>query len=276
MTLDDPTKRAGRVVRLTPRRILIYTVGSLGDTLLTIPAFHALRAAYPGARLVLLSNRQAGTRNVLAQDLVVPIGLCDEALTYVVRKGPFGPVLNGATKLCLLIRLRLSGFDAVAYLVERFQGDPRLVRDRRFFRLAGIPRLLGMDGLEPPPRARGLEIRRTQHRVDEILHRLFASGVDVPSRGRGRIEFEPTDSDASEFRAWKSSLHAHSKRPWIAIGPGSKMRSKIWPVGNFDELVRRLLANFDVWPVVFGGVEDQKVGEQLVSSWAGAAWQLEG
>jgi ADP-heptose:LPS heptosyltransferase len=36
--------------------ILIFRIGSLGDTLVVLPAFHLIRQQYPTSRIVLLTN----------------------------------------------------------------------------------------------------------------------------------------------------------------------------------------------------------------------------
>ena len=51
---------------LNPCRILIFSTGSLGDTLLVVPAVRVLREQFPLAELVLLSDVQAGSHYVLA------------------------------------------------------------------------------------------------------------------------------------------------------------------------------------------------------------------
>ena len=38
------------------KRVLIYRLGSLGDTLIALPAFHLIARAFPGAERRLLTN----------------------------------------------------------------------------------------------------------------------------------------------------------------------------------------------------------------------------
>ena len=60
-----------------------------------------------------------------------------------------------------------------------------------------------------------------------------------------------------------------SKRLWIAIGPGSKVPAAV-AFETFEELGRKLIKEFDIWPVVFGGEED-KDDWRLASRGNGAA-----
>jgi len=56
-------------------------------------------------------------------------------------------------------------------------------------------------------------------------------------------------------------------RLWIAIGPGSKMPAKVWPKDRFINVVQHLIDSHDIWPVVFGGNEDESLGRELLASW---------
>ena len=54
----------------------------------------------------------------------------------------------------------------------------------------------------------------------------------------------------------------------VAVGPGSKMLpAKRWPLEEDGEVGQRLIETYDVWPVVFGGVEDRSGGEALLAQW---------
>ncbi len=251
----------------SPRSILIFSTGSLGDTLLVVPALHALRQHYPNAELVLLSDIQGGSYYVLAQDVLLGTGLIDRTLTYVVHRRPLAPLANLAQRLVLAARLRRGGFDALAYCVEAYRRDRRVARDRLFFRLAGIRRFIGMDGLEGRPTATGLAIETVTHRADELLHRFAAAGIPVPPIGEGVLDLNLGNADQAAFDRWRAGLPPDGGRPWIGIGPGSKMPAKVWPAERFADLGRKLVDRFDVWPVVFGGPEDAALGARLVQSW---------
>jgi ADP-heptose:LPS heptosyltransferase len=45
------------------------------------------------------------------------------------------------------------------------------------------------------------------------------------------------------------------------------MPAKRWPLRRFERLITDLIAEFDVWPVVFGGEEDRVIGEWLLQRW---------
>ncbi len=52
------------------KKILVYRIGHLGDTLVSLPAICAIRKSYPKAHIVLLTNSNTSYPNyVLARDV---------------------------------------------------------------------------------------------------------------------------------------------------------------------------------------------------------------
>ena len=45
------------------------------------------------------------------------------------------------------------------------------------------------------------------------------------------------------------------------------MPAKIWPVECYLEVVQQLIEKFDIWPVIFGGIEDKSLAQFMVSKW---------
>jgi ADP-heptose:LPS heptosyltransferase len=70
-----------------------------------------------------------------------------------------------------------------------------------------------------------------------------------------------------EVACWLDQLPSDDGRPWVGVGPGSKMPAKRWPEDRFREVVRELIEEFEIWPVVFGGAGDAPLGRRLISGW---------
>jgi heptosyltransferase-3 len=47
---------------LKPVHAIVYRLGSLGDTVVALPEFHAVRRAFPEARITLLTNRTVSAK----------------------------------------------------------------------------------------------------------------------------------------------------------------------------------------------------------------------
>ena len=110
------------------RKVLIYLFGSLGDTIVAVPALRAIRRHFHGSQLVLLQNIQNG--NLVKASETLPEGLVDRHLAYKNE-------LAGSEKISefylLWRRLRREHFDAVVYLVNSERPARSVFRDRFFF-----------------------------------------------------------------------------------------------------------------------------------------------
>ena len=66
---------------------------------------------------------------------------------------------------------------------------------------------------------------------------------------------------------WLATQSPDQGRPWFGVAAGSKMPSKRWPKERFREVVKQLITEYRVWPIVFGGKEDAALGKELLSAW---------
>jgi lipopolysaccharide heptosyltransferase III len=250
-------------------KILFFHTGSLGDTLAVVPAMWAVRQQFPDSHITLLSDRHVGKNYVTAREVLEGSQVVDEFTEYGVESRFGAKIFNIVRKLTLLARLRMQRFDAVAYLVHlhSMNVSKRIKRDRRFFQLAGIKTTWGMVKPFPwPTKCDDEPLPKIPSMSEQLLCRLRTSGINIPF-GELRTDIGINEHDASNLGDWTSNLANDGRRPWIAVAPGTKMASKKWPVARFVEVVNRLIAEFDVWPVVFGGGEDQPLADEMIQTW---------
>jgi ADP-heptose:LPS heptosyltransferase len=105
-------------------------------------------------------------------------------------------------------------------------------------------------------------IRRESDLLLNRLARDLPASVLQPS-----FELNLGAREEDLLNGWLGAQAADGARPWLAVGPGTKMPAKQWPIERFREVVARLIEEFDVWPVVFGGGEDRQAGEILLNDW---------
>lgn len=249
-------------------RILVFRIGQLGDTIVALPAMWVIRRHFPTAHLTLLSDRHPGKPYVLAADLLKGAGIFDHFDSYLVDDSAGGRMLRAVRMAQLLIKLRRQHYDALVYLAPSTRTSQQVERDRKFFGLAGLKQFYGMNGFRALPRkVPGQPLGATPSEADLLLERLAADGLPVPPAGQGSLELRLGAAEETEVKSWLNQLPDDGGRPWIGIGPGSKMPAKRWPETQFREVVARLIGEFDLWPVVFGGPEDNAIGERLFASW---------
>ncbi|HLX61635.1 MAG TPA: glycosyltransferase family 9 protein [Planctomycetota bacterium] len=244
--------------------VLVFRTGQFGDTIAALPAFWAVRRHFEHDRLTLLGDVQYGKKFVTAKDVLTGTGLFDDYLSYTFHPAILGKIESAAR---LMWALRKRRFDVLVYLnVER--SKQAIARDRRFFRLAGIKRFIGMEReFTLPRKIPGMQLPRLPFEADLTLSRLSASGLAIPAPGTGCMDLRLDANDERKVNEWLSHLAPDGGRAWIAICAGSKMPSKVWPSKRFADAVEQLIARFDVWPVVVGGPEDSTIAGDLLKHW---------
>jgi len=248
-----------------PKRILVFRIGHLGDTLVAVPAFNSIRDAFPDAEIVLLSNSDAANPGYVAARSVLPErGLFDDWIVY--SKGE-GIVRAGLAYAGLIRELRRRQFDALYYLMTRNRSAASVKRDRIFFRAAGITAVAGdrylLNHLVGPGVEKPLPIVR---RESEFLLDLLADSGVVASDKHSEIHIAEEEAQtADEWLSANCGADFRNKR-LIAVAPGSKWDSKVWNEDKYRAVLRRLIDRCEVFPVVFGGREDRAKGERILTA----------
>jgi ADP-heptose:LPS heptosyltransferase len=248
------------------KRILVFRIGQLGDTIVALPAMWTVRRHFQNAHLALLCDRHPGKRYVLGSDLLEGAHIFDEVLSYPVSD--LGFILKPGRMANLLAAIRRRKFDTLVYLAPSNRTIEQVERDRWFFSLAGIKHFIGMEGF--PHLAAKIPdqpLAGTNSETDLLLKRLTVSGLRTASDRNNLMDLGLGPAEGGQVSNWLSQLQSDGDRPWVAIGPGSKMPAKRWPLERFKQIVSSLIEEFDIWPVVFGGQEDKALGDQLLNHW---------
>lgn len=250
--------------------MLIFRVGHLGDTVVALPAFWAIRDSFPKAHITLLSNRHVVSGRVSPDHVMPRERLIDDYLNYPSNDG--GRHLISMFRLWLTLRRR--NFDTLVYLAPRLKLPQDVRRDLQFFRLAGIRTVIGNHGFDPLPRREGNQpLPQLQHEAGHLLHRLSLSGIPVPPAQEGDPELALTGEEFSAAEEWLRA-NIPNRSQWdrlVGFGPGSKWPSKIWPEDRFLQIGRSLIEERNIFPIIFGGPEDRDIGSRLIAAWGRGA-----
>ena len=247
------------------KRILVFRIGQLGDTIVGLPAYWAVREHFPKAHLALLRDSHKGKSYVSPEKVLPSEGLFDEYIAYFGNEG--GTRLREIIKLVL--KLRRSRYDTLAYLYPSGRKFWKVWMDLFFFRCAGVRSFLGANGMTSEKRlSYAYPLPSAEHEADYLLRRLSYSGIPVPAPHQGKMSLRLTQSEIENANTWIVKKVAKEKcRNMVALGPGSKMPSKVWPEDRFAELGKRLIEEFNIFPIIFGGPEDRDTGSQLINAW---------
>ena len=257
-------------------RVLVHQLGSLGDTVVSLPSLRALRRHFgPGAHLALLHESRPGVP-VVPGSLLSPGAEVNEFIAYPI----FSHGLRQLPALAQLwLRIRRGGFSTVVSLAPAERTARQVARDRWFFRFAGIRRQLGFRVFAPGelyPRDPGGGPGRTPHEARFRLRRLEMDGIDVSREGDlDRPFYFPPAGALQQVETW---LRARGWKPGnllVALAPGAKQPTNLWPLERFAEIGKRVRGKGAKEVIVVGGEAERKAGEQLVRQWGGG-WNAAG
>lgn len=247
------------------KRILIYRLGSLGDTVVALPCFHQIARAYPDAQRVLLTNVPVHAKAPAAFAVLEHSGLVDGFLRY--------PIAIRGLKELLALRRELRKFrpDVLVYLTPRRRLRD-VLRDAIFFRFCGINKIVGLplsraartnlldlqtDGCEP-------EAARLARLMRPLGH------IDLNDRGYWELRLTPQEREKAA-----EALQPVAGRPLIACSIGTKMQAKDWGAENWRDVLDRLAVELpDHGLVLIGAPEEAALSESAAMGWAARCVQL--
>lgn len=242
------------------RKVLVYLFGSLGDTIVAIPALRAVRRHFADAEIVLLQNTQPS--NVVTASEVIPKNLIDRSLAYTSRSGQISSYFNLWTKI------RAEKFDAAVYLVISERPERSVRRDRFFFRSCGIREHLGFHSFSKQELYPVDETGRpamTQHEAIRKLERLEKDGIEVSrSEDLRQPFFDITAAEQAETEKWLAPLRQKPQLPLLAIAPGCKTPANFWQTENFLGIAKQLAAEDLCEIVIVGGPAEIQMGDDLI------------
>lgn len=247
-------------------KILIYHLGQLGDTLIAVPALWTIRKNFPDAKITLLSDRHIGKSYVFPAEILTGSALVDDFLYYPVSKSAILKPIVILALTALLLRLMLSRYDTLVYLVPSRRSRRQINRDIRFFKAAGVKTIIGDQGFPVfPPKVPGQPLQQMPRETDLLMFRLVKSNIPCPPF---QNLLHPLKIGENELLSAQSSLPnfvTDQDHQYIGLGIGAKRPVCIWPLERYVELATRLIEEFDIWPIIFGGPQDKASADILAA-----------
>jgi ADP-heptose:LPS heptosyltransferase len=224
-----------------PRRIAVFRALYLGDLLLAVPAFRALRAGFPQAEITLIGL--PGARPFV-----------ERFRHYLDRFVEF-PGYPGITEVAVshqrthafLSEQRAYGFD----LVVQMHGSG----------VTSNPFTLDLHGLATagyvePGQPNGLTYSaRYPNDQSEILRNLGLARLLECHAGDTGLEFPVSAEDRAEAASLLTRL-GHTRGPLIGIHPGAKFPSRRWIPERFAALADTLMDHYGGRVVITGGPDE--------------------
>lgn len=252
---------------LAVKRVLIYRLGSLGDTTVALPCFHLVARVFPQAERVLLTNFPVHAKAPASAAVLGESGLVHGYMRYTVGTRNVGELLK------LGLEIRRFHPDVLVYLMP--VRAPRAVRrDKWFFKLAGgVGRIVGLPGVDESSNrfdpATGLYEAEAERLARTIAVLGDAHADEIAN-------WDPRLSSA-EVEVAERALAELGTRPLLVCSPGCKMQVNDWEKENWRALLKRLSLKYGEYGLALTGArEDQEACEYAGQGWSGVKVNLAG
>lgn len=244
--------------KLNPKRLLIYRLGSLGDTVVALPALHLVARAFPDAERRMLTNVPVNAKAPAAAAVLDGTGLVHGYFKYGVGTRRLREL---ASLWWQLVRWRPQ----VLVYMAASRGVAAARRDARFFRLCGIRRQVGVPLTESMQENFWIEaggaLEPEAARLARNLAELGDGRLDDPANWSLRL-------GAAEIAKAREVLTAAKGMPVIAVSVGTKVQSKDWGAMNWRALLGDLAFRYGDYALVMCGTgEESAASESAAEGW---------
>ena len=246
-------------------RIVIFRLGSLGDTVVALPCFHRIAQAFPDAERLVLTNVPVSSKAAALEVILTPSGLIHGAIAYPV----------GLRSLAGLWRLRgtlrATGARTLVYL-SPVRPAAAIRRDRLFFRLCGFRRIIGLP-LTEDVRVPRIAVDGTVEPEAERLARTLSELGPIDLGDRSGWDLRLTAAERAAGAAAVAGLG--EGRRLFAINLGGKAVEKDWGDANWRALLAALAPTLgDHALIAVGGAEDAERSAEVLAEWPGPVRNL--
>lgn len=227
--------------------ILVIRYSAIGDVVLSIPAFRALRTSFPNARISLIVNP-------ICQEIVAECPFLDEVIIYDkqgMHKGllPYLRFVGGVRK---------RKFDLVIDLQNN-------LRSSLISYLTGAKKRIGY--------ARGCrgflytakpEMPDDKDGPFEYLNRLLKAAGAEPVDERLEFWISPENEESAGRLLVDNGIGKGDSVVGIHPGAGKRWLTKRWPKESFTRLIDELIERFKAKVVLVGGDEEIDLGREII------------
>jgi ADP-heptose:LPS heptosyltransferase len=239
---------------LWPRRrpaqagsVCVYRIGNLGDILCALPAIDAVRHAYPGARITLVTS-PGKTGMPGARQLLAGAPWLDELFVYHSED-----IRTFAQRLRLIRQLRRRKPDLWIELPSSLATVPVLLRNMLAARLSGARWGYGWAVSTIRWWARAQAERRVfPNEVERLLQIVAQCGIRTPSP---QFPLPITEQHAAAVDQLLGNF-SPERVPLVAIAPGAKRPANRWPIERYVK-VGQALSRQGFRLLLVGGAGDE-------------------
>jgi len=248
----------------TPRRILIFRIGSLGDTCIAMPALHLVRQRFPSTEIAVLTNFSidGGVKAASLQSVLGESGLVD--LYFDFNAGS----LSDAMKLRREIRAWKP--DLLVYMMP-VRSFAQRARDWIFFKLAGVRDSVGLS-LFGYQHLKGARDDYWESEANRLVRAIAALGhISLQDHRSWDLELKEAEKQTPRtlLNAWIGNTS------YIVVSVGTKVDVKDWGADRWISWAEQVSLRYPKLGLVLIGVNaDEERSETMRLHWGGPSLNL--
>jgi heptosyltransferase III len=238
--------------------ILILQIGSLGDTVISLPCYREIARRHPAADRYLLTNYPIGAKMVPAEAILRPTGMIIGSIEYPMPLRDIGRVI------ALRRQIRALKPSVLYYLLPEV-GTANLLRHYAFFKLCGIPAISGMPWRRDLRYPRPVQPDRLWESEASRLLRTISAPAGPPSDADRDLMLTQAECVRADV-----VLRSLRGQPFIAVSVGGKVPLNDWGILNWTTVLRSLSQSRPGLGAVFVGSSDEHArNSALAAVWEG-------
>jgi heptosyltransferase III len=244
--------------------IIIFRIGSLGDTVVALPCFHLAARKFPNSQRILVTDMPASTKAASVESVLGRGNLVDGVIYFPPPPRKIGDFMELRAQI-----LEMKAYTLI-YIADR--NIFSTLRDLYFFRLCGIRHIIGAPVRRELRRPRvDSETGETEHEAVRLARCLAPLGsIDLNDRAFWDLALQPSETVAAD-----DSLAPLGGKRFIAINTGGKVQRKDWGNDNWMALLRLMSAQHSSLSLVFiGSIDEFDRSAELAAGWPGQTLNL--
>lgn len=240
--------------------VVIYRLGSLGDTVVALPCLHKIEQSFPDRERIALTNFPINSKASALGTILGDSKLIHRSVAY--------PVGLRSLKGFVALRRELVALqsDTLIYLTPP-RGLMAARRDAVFFRLCGFRHIIGLPLTEDLQHNRVGADGLMESEYSRLARCIAALGpLDLMAPASWDLRLSALECDLAD-----ELIAPLRDRPYFAINMGGKEIRNDWGIDNWLEFIGQISHRVpDHGLLILGGAEDQPRALLVAERWRGA------
>lgn len=246
--------------------LLIFRLGSVGDTVVALPCFRLIKKAFPNVKRVVLTNKPVNHQACALELILENMGLVDTFIDYPCH-------LSLLKKIVLLRKsIKQNHFTKMIYF-HQSRSWLQAWRDYLFFKFCGIKKIIGLSLFEHGFHYRYDHKSKLYESEYLRLARQLKVLGEIDWTDRSVTDLALTEKELQKsHNIIKATIH---DQPFIVCSIGTKHPMKEWGEDNWKAMTQSIAEHYSNYCLVFIGVKSEYAcSDVLLSLWKGPTLNL--